>query len=70
MAVWCKDRPAWYVLLGTGLCGGFTTFSTFSLETLTMLEKGRPWAAAAYVGGSVAAGLAGAWAAVRLARGG
>jgi CrcB protein len=69
--VWIKNHPQpfWWVLLGTGFCGGFTTFSTFSVETLTMLEKGRLWLAAVYAGGSVAAGLLGALAAVRLARG-
>ena len=69
VAVWCRDRPTWFLLLGTGFCGGFTTFSTFSVELLTLLEKDRPAAAAAYAGGSVAAGLLGAALAVRLARG-
>ena len=68
LVVWLKDRPGWLLLLGTGVCGGFTTFSTFSVETLNLLEKGRAGAAAGYVCGSVAAGLAGAAVAVRLAR--
>ena len=33
--------PELNLLLKTGFCGGFTTFSTFSLESLTLLEKGR-----------------------------
>ncbi|MBY0460067.1 MAG: fluoride efflux transporter CrcB [Gemmataceae bacterium] len=62
-------RKSWYLLLGTGFCGGFTTFSTFSLETLELVRAGRPWMAAVYVCGSVAAGLAGVWLATALADG-
>ncbi|MBM3982477.1 MAG: fluoride efflux transporter CrcB [Planctomycetes bacterium] len=62
-------RKYWYLLLGTGFCGGFTTFSTFSLETVTLLHAGRTGTAAAYVLGSVAAGVLGAWLALKLAGG-
>lgn len=44
-------------LLGTGFCGGFTTFSTFGLETLLLVEQGDTRRAVLYVGSSVAAGL-------------
>ena len=46
-------------LLGTGLCGGLTTFSTLQLETLRMLDRGRIGLAAVYVAASLAAGFAG-----------
>ena len=37
------------LLLRVGLCGGFTTFSTYSLETMRLLQDGRFGAALAYV---------------------
>ena len=44
-----------------GFCGGFTTFSAFSLETLTLLRDGYTIRAALYVAISVACCLAGVW---------
>ena len=41
------------LFLKVGLCGGFTTFSTFSLETVTLLSNGKSGLAAAYVALSV-----------------
>ena len=46
------------LMLTTGLCGGFTTFSTFSKESLALAEAGRWCAFAAYAIGSVAVGIA------------
>ena len=41
----------------TGLLGGFTTFSAFSLETYELIERGRFGAAILYAGGSVLLGV-------------
>ncbi|MEU7900181.1 fluoride efflux transporter CrcB [Nonomuraea sp. NPDC049152] len=45
------------LLLGTGLCGALTTYSTFSVETLRLAEAGAAFFAAANVIVSIIAGL-------------
>ena len=51
--------PGAVLFLKSGLCGGFTTFSTFSLETVTLLERGRWLAGGGYALSSVALCLGG-----------
>lgn len=60
--------PFGSTFLIVGVLGGFTTFSTFSYDTLTILSDGAPQLAVAYCTGSVAAGLVAAMAGVALAR--
>jgi CrcB protein len=48
-------------LLGTGLCGALTTFSTMQVELVEMLERGHLALAAGYAGASVATGFVVVW---------
>ncbi len=59
--------PFLRVLLATGVLGGYTTFSTFSLDAMTLLEEG-VLPALLYVGSSVVLGFLGATVGVVLAR--
>jgi len=43
----------WRIFLTVGICGGFTTFSTFSLDSYVLMERGELALSAAYVVGSV-----------------
>lgn len=45
------------VALTVGVCGGFTTFSTFSAETVTLLQQGKTGRAALYISVSVLASV-------------
>jgi len=47
------------LLLGAGVMGGFTTYSSFNAETLQLFASGRPVAAGAYLAGTVVLCLAG-----------
>ncbi|MGC3872433.1 fluoride efflux transporter CrcB [Halomonas sp. GXIMD04776] len=70
--VWISEElklaPIWQAALVAGFTGAFTTFSTFALEILTLLESGRASIAFLYVTGSLLLGVAGVAAGMRLAR--
>lgn len=57
-----RPHQALLLLATTGFCGGFSTFSTFSLETLRLLESGHVLAAALNIGLSITGCLALGWA--------
>jgi CrcB protein len=54
-------HPDVRVFLMVGICGGFTTFSAFSLQTLELVQSGDVWPAAGYIVGSVVFCLVAVW---------
>ena len=60
--------PHWQLFLTTGMLGGYTTFSAFSLDAALLYERGAIGLAALYVSGSVALAIGGLFAGLALAR--
>ncbi|MFK3729463.1 fluoride efflux transporter CrcB [Streptomyces sp. NPDC088090] len=54
--------------LGTGVCGGFTTFSTYAVDTQRLLSTGHPVRGLCYFAGTLLAALAAVWAGAALTR--
>lgn len=56
------------LLLVVGILGGFTTFSSFSLDTMALVERGATASAVAYVGASIVLSLSAAFGGLLLGR--
>jgi protein CrcB len=64
-----QTNENWKLFLMTGICGGFTTFSAFTLEGIALLKEQRPGLFLLYLGGSVVVGLVATYAGMKIVRG-
>jgi CrcB protein len=62
------SSQSWRLFLTTGILGGYTTFSAFSLDAALLYERGELGLAALYVGASVALSIGGLFAGLALVR--
>lgn len=60
LALWHGDPGQVRTIVGVGFCGGYTTFSTASVETVRLLQRGAYWAGAGNAIGSLAVTVAAA----------
>jgi CrcB protein len=56
------------IFLTVGICGGYTTFSTFSLDAWNLIERGQTWASATYMIASVVLSVGALIAAMQIVR--
>ena len=56
----------WKLFLASGLCGGFTTFSAFSMENIQLMQEGKIGLCLLYISLSVVLGIAAAWMGYRI----
>ena len=63
-----EASQAWRLFFMTGILGGYTTFSAFSLDSVLLFERGQIGLAAFYIAASVAVSIAGLFAGLALVR--
>lgn len=73
LAIGFADHRQWIgpharLLLVAGFCGGFSTFSAFSTETLQLMQQGHYTSTALYVAGSVVLCVLATWAGISISR--
>jgi len=64
-----QSNENWKLFLMTGICGGFTTFSAFTLEGIGLLKEQKPGLFLLYLGGSVVMGMVATYAGIKIMRG-